>query len=956
MNKKDISLNQSSFNKISVSGLYENYKKLLISNLGFNNLSQTNLIKPKIEFKTNKNVPQSKYTKSMSNLKMKSKKKIKSSLLNTFNSNKTQYNVSSTTKNMNSQSLYSTNEHINAISELKILSESLSKKALKKNILYRNNKSCANLVRVKPFININTMTVNSSLNKKKNIKEGKYNYNYNINSNNLTTAQNTQKTNKNSKNSNSYYDILSNDISPIIEPIKKISKKKMNKNINTASTPNLINKTKKPVIKDKEKSYKIFNNRGFYNRNLYNYNNSRYKPDIKTCNNSKNKSSKKIRLINISKEYLNNSKNINNKTNVNVNANDNYNRKKKLSTILQSESVNMSKNHDNKTSVITESKNSEDTKKESKLDLHRIFNDKLITNLNNKNIYNIISNNMQLNMNNKNVRNINNNNDNNINKQDTVNMNSEEDNEKNNIKEHEYYSHGNNYNSTKKLSNSNMETIARNDLYNILKRNAHYVNPINNNNNIKNNVIKEESKKGNQNLNIDSNKNQINFSDIQENININYDISEEQNKDSSTKTNNNMINNKYYNLNKINELNKQEEQELQTSQDKNNEQTQTTLERNNILSKFIKQPIYNISPRFCSCEKHSMVKYSLKGKSYMFIGDVEQKNKSIPIIDLKKILKLNDKCIFKLISFTYDNYFSIMSSSKILKIKVENSLKNIFRPIIDDFQNKYKDFIKVINYSFQHKSFTNNHKNNNLFNLIIRCQIITKEINKSYEIGCNYIANNKKYDYLWKFDVHKKNNIRLWLCTELDKIYNSYKKFTYTSQVSSFAYEDELELEFNIFSKGNNLDMNSIEWTEPIITNIEVGIYENTNFISSIKYDQLRACEVETQILFWKNRLPEDDGGIVNNFRKIYGKNFEIKEILFDISKFYFFKFEIVAKNVGLIRQNIFSTFDINIVEYESHIKNEIQCIYLMNSNYYNKIMDIRLGTKVTFYIIDMKR
>jgi len=956
MNKKDISLNQSSFNKISVSGLYENYKKLLISNLGFNNLSQTNLIKPKIEFKTNKNVPQSKYTKSMSNLKMKSKKKIKSSLLNTFNSNKTQYNASSTTKNMNNQSLYSTNEHINAISELKILSESLSKKALKKNILYRNNKSCANLVRVKPFININTMTVNSSLNKKKNIKEGKYNYNYNINSNNLTTAQNTQKTNKNSKNSNSYYDILSNDISPIIEPIKKISKKKMNKNINTASTPNLINKTKKPVIKDKEKSYKIFNNRGFYNRNLYNYNNSRYKPDIKTCNNSKNKSSKKIRLINISKEYLNNSKNINNKTNVNVNANDNYNRKKKLSTILQSESVNMSKNHDNKTSVITESKNSEDTKKESKLDLHRIFNDKLITNLNNKNIYNIISNNMQLNMNNKNVRNINNNNDNNINKQDTVNMNSEEDNEKNNIKEHEYYSHGNNYNSTKKLSNSNMETIARNDLYNILKRNAHYVNPDNNNNNIKNNAIKEESKKGNQNLNIDSNKNQINFSDIQENININYDISEEQNKDSSTKTNNNMINNKYYNLNKINELNKQEEQELQTSQDKNNEQTQTTLERNNILSKFIKQPIYNISPRFCSCEKHSMVKYSLKGKSYMFIGDVEQKNKSIPIIDLKKILKLNDKCIFKLISFTYDNYFSIMSSSKILKIKVENSLKNIFRPIIDDFQNKYKDFIKVINYSFQHKSFTNNNKNNNLFNLIIRCQIITKEINKSYEIGCNYIANNKKYDYLWKFDVHKKNNIRLWLCTELDKIYNSYKKFTYTSQVSSFAYEDELELEFNIFSKGNNLDMNSIEWTEPIITNIEVGIYENTNFISSIKYDQLRACEVETQILFWKNRLPEDDGGIVNNFRKIYGKNFEIKEILFDISKFYFFKFEIVAKNVGLIRQNIFSTFDINIVEYESHIKNEIQCIYLMNSNYYNKIMDIRLGTKVTFYIIDMKR
>lgn len=162
MNKKNISLNQSSFNKISISGIYENYKKLLINNLGFNNLSQTNLMKSKIEFKNNKNSNHSKSTKSMSNLKMKAKRKIKSSLLNTFNSNKTQCNASSTTKNMNSQSLYSTNENINAISELKILSESLSKKAIKKNILYRNNKSCANMMRVKPIININTMTVKSS--------------------------------------------------------------------------------------------------------------------------------------------------------------------------------------------------------------------------------------------------------------------------------------------------------------------------------------------------------------------------------------------------------------------------------------------------------------------------------------------------------------------------------------------------------------------------------------------------------------------------------------------------------------------------------------------------------------------------------------------------------------------------------------------------------------------------
>ena len=62
------------------------------------------------------------------------------------------------------------------------------------------------------------------------------------------------------------------------------------------------------------------------------------------------------------------------------------------------------------------------------------------------------------------------------------------------------------------------------------------------------------------------------------------------------------------------------------------------------------------------------------------------------------------------------------------------------------------------------------------------------------------------------------------------------------------------------------------------------------------------------------------------------------------------------ANKIGLLKQNKFSSFDINIIDSKSNIKNEIQCIFLMNSNYNNKVMDIRLGTDVTLYIIDMKR
>ena len=62
------------------------------------------------------------------------------------------------------------------------------------------------------------------------------------------------------------------------------------------------------------------------------------------------------------------------------------------------------------------------------------------------------------------------------------------------------------------------------------------------------------------------------------------------------------------------------------------------------------------------------------------------------------------------------------------------------------------------------------------------------------------------------------------------------------------------------------------------------------------------------------------------------------------------------ANKIGLIKQNKFSIFDINIVDYKSNIQNEIQCLYLINSNYYKKKMDIRLGTNLIFYIVDMKR
>ena len=939
MKPKEYSYNERSFNKISKNGLLENDKKLLIQKLGFNNLSHSNLIKKYNSSNNYNNINNNK--KRISNLKIETKPIISTPLLINHNSKHIQHIITSTAKNSNNISIFSTNEHLHSFSEIKKSSEFLAKKINNKKNRKRNYKSCTDILKPHPDTNINIMS-NSTTNKKpKKIKIRNNNKKYS-NSNIINTGQNSSfKTNKINK---SHFNLLA--MFPKLDPIKKNNNKNNNKKIkNNASTPNLLNKVKKPIIKDKEKSHKIFKDRGFMNKNLYNYSNynHNYKPKImssnNTNNNSRNKRKDKIKkILDISRKYLQMNKNTNvNKKENKINKehkelNDKNTKKKQyISIIPQTKTKKKDKSRESRNNNIniTGSKNSEDTKKESRLDLHNLINDKILNNLKNKNnIYDIISINMKKHL--SDIEHINNLKTNEkLNEQKTINIEDEDDENYNLI----------NLNSQIELNNKIL-------LSNVINNITHNIN-----NNINNNVIFKNKAK--------SNKNIINYTCINEKANLIKSLTDEENnkhsKKSSIKTNKN-LNNKYYNLMNLNlNLINKDDQEFHSSQDKNNDQTQTTVDRNNIISKYIKQPIYNISPRFFSPENHSMTKYSLKIKSFKFINDIEQINKNIPVINIKKLLALKDKPIFKILSFSYDNYDSIIESNNLLKNKFNNSLINIFTHVIDDFQNKYQNFLKVLNYSFKPKKFNSNKKQQNTFNLIIKSKIITTETKKSYEIGCNYISYGKKYDNIWKFDVHDKKDIKLWLCTELNIVNKIKNNFTYTSQVSSFSYLDEIILEFNIFSKGNNIDPYSIEWTEPIISDTNIDIYENRKFHSSIPYDELRACEVETQILFWKNKII-DDRGIVEDFKKIFEKFFKIKEINYDISKFYFFKFKMIANKVGVLKQNRYLSFDINIIEYESNIQNEIQCIYLLNSNSYNKSIDIRINTLLTFYIIDMKR
>ena len=72
-------------------------------------------------------------------------------------------------------------------------------------------------------------------------------------------------------------------------------------------------------------------------------------------------------------------------------------------------------------------------------------------------------------------------------------------------------------------------------------------------------------------------------------------------------------------------------------------------------------------------------------------------------------------------------------------------------------------------------------------------------------------------------------------------------------------------------------------------------------------------------------------------------------------SKQIFYKIKTVTNKKGIFSKNKFLSFDLNIIDYKEPLKNEVQPIYLMNSNFYTKKLDIRIDTIIFFYITDIR-
>lgn len=442
-----------------------------------------------------------------------------------------------------------------------------------------------------------------------------------------------------------------------------------------------------------------------------------------------------------------------------------------------------------------------------------------------------------------------------------------------------------------------------------------------------------------------------NFNSIDENLcELDNDISEKGSNDNNADQNSNLVNN-MNNNNFILFLNKEKERDIFDKY---------YLKKNFLftkLSNLLKNnDSCNISPRndfndFSKINNHE-TPYE---KNYKFISDIQKDTAKLPSLNLNGFLNLEDNEIYRLMGFMFDYSSMLIRANSLIKKRIKNCFYNIFSDVINSFSLTYSSFLKIVDYYFENRKLLINKKKVYTFNLVVISKVITKEINNSYDISYNYIANNKEYDNLWKIDIKTKNNIKLWLHTELFKMNNYSKNFTYSSQVSSFSYGDEIKFEINIFNQKQQLNPKSIQWLPPVITNNISNIFEANKFISNQIFDPLRCNELEIQTLIWEEVSNINNNTLLEEFTIIFKKNFKIKDIYTYTSKHIFYKIKIVANKIGIFTKNKYLFYDLNIIDYNEPLRNEIQPIYLMNSNYYNKKMDIRIGTVIIFYMTDYK-
>lgn len=341
---------------------------------------------------------------------------------------------------------------------------------------------------------------------------------------------------------------------------------------------------------------------------------------------------------------------------------------------------------------------------------------------------------------------------------------------------------------------------------------------------------------------------------------------------------------------------------------------------------------------------------------YKFINKIREENNSIIRINIKPFLRLSDYSLFYLLSFCYENYNNLVfNSNRFISSKINLAMNNIFYSIIQSFSEKYKNVIKLKKFRFVQKNTVVHKRPVPILDLVITAQIISTEMNKCIEIGYNYTTRKKEFENIWKFDIKQKSNVLIWLSSECEIFNENVHRFCYSQPILPFYTNDTIELNINIYSRNGFVNPFSIKWNELKIEEAPGGFYQKSMLKCPFQFNNLRACEVENMIHFWRGENTFiHNNPLINEFKKIFKRHFKIEKVNYDVSKIYLYKIRMRAESIGKIMKNKFTNFDIEIVSKDEEIHNEIQNLFLLNSSFSTNQIQIRLYTIIIFYLTEL--
>lgn len=418
--------------------------------------------------------------------------------------------------------------------------------------------------------------------------------------------------------------------------------------------------------------------------------------------------------------------------------------------------------------------------------------------------------------------------------------------------------------------------------------------------------------------------------------------------------------NEYENTQNYNESKEEEMQSYDKSEVSNNQMMKSELSQSQLkklFDLFNPTPKYLISNRLLNDEitiHHHPFNASENPFDYRFISKIREHNNRLIQFNTISFLKLSNKSLYYLLSFIFELFDIIKSNTnKIIESRINWCLHSIFEPIIIDFKKIYGNIIQLHNYHFCLKTFRKKRAILHSLDLVIQAKVITNCIDKSYEFSCEFQSKNMDYNIKWKFDIKSKDDICYWLLSELEMFNEEKRRFCYSQPIGKFTYLDTIEFRIPVFTNNDTLDPLSLKWNNIIETDTPKGFYQKSLFKCPYPFDPYRACEVENMIHLWKSENNLINKILVKQFRAIFERLFGINQVVFDYSKFYFFKFIMTARYEGKIKKNKFTQFMIEIIGKNKEAINEIQSNCLLNSIAYTNRIQLRVGCKVVFYIID---